>query len=289
MTTGTLKSLGYAAFLAACAGVCWPSLRELVRLSLAEDTYSHILLIPVITVALMWMKRGGGGEWKGSSPWPAATLLAVGVLLLGAAWRFDILFPGGNPLWVRILALVFWTWAGFFFFFGREAFRSVRFPLLFLLLAVPLPREVVEEFIEWLRIGSAEVTYALFRLSGTPVLRHGYVFVVPGVSIDIAPECSGIRSAIALLITCLLAGYLFLRSSWARTALLVAALPVLVIKNGVRIVTLTLLAIHVDPGFLHGDLHRKGGFVFFLLGLLVLWPVLLGLQALEARLMKRFG
>jgi len=60
--------------------------------------------------------------------------------------------------------------------------------------------------------------------------------------------------------------------------------PMLVIKNGIRIVTLTLLSIHVDPGFLHGKLHQRGGFAFFLLGLLILWPVLRWLQRAESKL-----
>jgi exosortase/archaeosortase family protein len=53
------------------------------------------------------------------------------------------------------------------------------------------------------------------------------------------------------------------------------------IKNGIRIATLTLLAVYVDPSFLTGKLHHDGGVVFFLLGLLFLLPVLLLLQRSE--------
>jgi exosortase/archaeosortase family protein len=48
----------------------------------------------------------------------------------------------------------------------------------------------------------------------------------------------------------------------------------MIVKNGIRIATLTLLSIHVDPGFLSGRLHHQGGFVFFFLGLALLGPVL---------------
>jgi exosortase/archaeosortase family protein len=57
----------------------------------------------------------------------------------------------------------------------------------------------------------------------------------------------------------------------------------MIIKNGIRIVTLTLLANYVDPGFLHGNLHREGGVVFFMIGLLLLVPVLWLLQRGESR------
>jgi exosortase/archaeosortase family protein len=63
----------------------------------------------------------------------------------------------------------------------------------------------------------------------------------------------------------------------------VVGLFVMILKNGVRIVTLTLLASYVDPGFLYGRLHREGGVVFFLLGLLLLFPVLWLLQRGERK------
>jgi exosortase len=286
MAPVTRKTLGYAAFLAACLAIFSPSLRELLRLALSEDTYSHILLVPLICLGLILMKRQGLFESAESSPRPAAALSLVGILLYGLNWRFGFLIPGSDPLAVTILSLIFLLWAGFLFFYGSRTFHSLQFPLFFLVLAVPIPLFLINGFIEWLRVGSAEVTYWLFRATATPVFRQGFIFAVPGATIDIAPECSGIRSAIALLITCLLAGYLFLRSKWARTALLVAAVPVLIIKNGIRIVTLTLLAIHVDPSFLTGNLHHQGGFIFFLIGLLILWPVLAWLQKKEAKWMN---
>jgi exosortase len=283
MTPFARKTLGFAAFLAACVGLAWPSVRELVRLSLTQDTYSHILLIPFITLALIWMHRGAKTPWTGTSQRAAAALFVAGAALFALAGRLASLIPGADPLAFSVLALVLEIWTGVLFFYGAAAFRAYQFPLVFLILIVPLPQALIDEFIELLRNGSATVTHVLFRLTGTPVLRQGYVFVVPGAAIDIAPECSGIRSALAMLVTCLLAGYLFLRTGWARTALLLATIPMLVIKNGIRIVTLTLLATHVDPKFLTGSLHHQGGFVFFLVGLFILWPVLIWLQKAERR------
>jgi exosortase/archaeosortase family protein len=54
-----------------------------------------------------------------------------------------------------------------------------------------------------------------------------------------------------------------------------------VLKNAIRIVALTLLSIHVDPGFLTGQLHHEGGFVFFLLALVLMMPILALLRGLE--------
>jgi exosortase len=256
---------------------------ELVRLSLSHDTYSHILLVPFISVGLVVMRSQHVAAAVQRSLGASSAAFLAGAAIFGLSWRFGSLLPPEGPLALTILSLLFLVWAGFLFFYGTQAFRSVLFPLLFLLLAVPLPQVMIDRCIYWLQAGSSEVTYWLFRVTGTPVFRQGFVFAVPQFTIEVAKECSGIRSAVALMVTCLLAGYLFLRSNWARIVLLLAALPVLVIKNGVRIVTLTLLAIHVDPGFLRGNLHREGGFLFFLLGLLILWPVLWWLQNAEAK------
>jgi exosortase/archaeosortase family protein len=75
------------------------------------------------------------------------------------------------------------------------------------------------------------------------------------------------------------------RGRWVgrtRTFFLACAFFMVILKNGMRIVTLTLLAMYVDLSFLFGKLHRDGGIVFFLLGLLLLLPVLLLLRRGES-------
>jgi exosortase len=186
-------------------------------------------------------------------------------------------------LQLAILGFVVLLWSGFAWIFGSYAFSATLFPLLFLLLMIPPPAFLLDRFTVWLQWGSAYVTNWLFHATGTHAVRNGLFFTLPSFMIEISKECSGIRSTIALLITSLAAGYLLLETSWARVLLLLAALPVLVLKNGIRIATLTLLAVHVDPGFLSGSLHEEGGIVFFALGLLVLLPFLWGLQRIERR------
>jgi exosortase/archaeosortase family protein len=60
-------------------------------------------------------------------------------------------------------------------------------------------------------------------------------------------------------------------------------LPLSIIKNGIRIATLTLLSLYVNPSFLSGSLHRDGGFVFFFLALAMMFPVLLILEKSEKK------
>jgi len=67
----------------------------------------------------------------------------------------------------------------------------------------------------------------------------------------------------ALLILALPVVHFGFKRLWKKVVFLVCAMLVMIVKNGIRIVTLTLHAMYVDPSFLFGKLHRQGGIVFF--------------------------
>jgi exosortase len=166
--------------------------------------------------------------------------------------------------------------------YGKRAVAAARFPLAFLLLMIPPPAGAMEQVQRALQQGSAEASHVLFRLIGEPVFRQGNTFFLPGVTIEVATECSGIRSSIALFITSVLAGYVFLRSAWRRSCLVLAAIPIVVVKNAARIVGLTWLTIHVNPVVLHSSLHHQyGGLLFSALALAMMLPVLVLLHRSE--------
>ena len=96
-----------------------------------------------------------------------------------------------------MLALVLLSVAGFALMFGRSATRAAQFSLLLLLLAVPLPDFLLAPAVYFLQKGSAELVAALFDLVGIPFLRQGFIFELGRFTIEIAEECSGIRSSMA--------------------------------------------------------------------------------------------
>jgi exosortase len=178
--------------------------------------------------------------------------------------------------------VVLW-FSAFNFCYGSESLIRARFPLLFLLLLIPFPEFIIQRAIFALQVGSSDVAYGLLRILNVPVLKEGFILRLPMVNLEVAKECSGIRSSIALLVTMLLAAEFALRSLWSKVLLVLAIIPILVIKNGVRIVTIYLLAAYVDPAFLHGWLHTSGGIVFYLLGLVALIPVTVFLRRWERK------
>lgn len=258
-------------------------LSDLSRLSLGEQLYSHLVLIPLVSAYFLWTKRGAILE-RSRTSWK----LGSAIFLLGAVLR--LLSPQvghglaqADKLAVGALSLVLCSWGAFLLCFGGRAWRAASFPLIFLIFMVPLPSPVLGALVAFLQRGSTEAANALFQLSGVPFLREGFVFRLPGTVIEVAPQCSGIRSGLALLITSVLAGQLFLNTWWARASLALAAFPIAMFKNGLRIVSLSLLGVYVDPRVLDSELHRSGGIPFFAVALAMMAPVLLLLHLAERR------
>ena len=277
------RALLFFAWASACCLLLWRPLQAFFSYALDNDNASHLPLVPLIAAWVVFLERDRIFKSLRSDPRPALGALAAGAALALAAFWLGSGWSPLNRLSVYILALILFWMAGFLFFFGVQALRNARFPFAFLLLTIPIPDFILDRLIYFLQKGSAEVAAVLFDWSGVPVLRDGFVFHLARVNIEVAKECSGIRSSLALLILAILVAHFYLNTFWRQVVLVVAGLFVMILKNGVRIVTLTLLASYVDPNFLYGRLHRQGGVVFFLLGLLLLLPLLLLLERGERK------
>jgi exosortase len=179
---------------------------------------------------------------------------------------------------IALAAVVFLN-GGFILSYGLPAFKAALFPLLFLVFVIPIPSTLMDGFITFLQVGSTEFVNLLFMTTGVPFLREGFVFHLPGMSVEVAKQCSGIRSSLALLITAILAGHMFLETGWKKVVLALAIVPITMFKNGIRILILTLLGTYVNPKWLtESSLHRDGGIVFFILALVLMAPILYWLR-----------
>jgi exosortase len=281
ITQNTRRHASFIAFVIGSCLILHKPLSELTRYSMHDDSSSHTVLIPIIAFFLLYLERDRiVASTQAQNAWGLAVAL-FGLLLYRSTSRAPSPQDGTWSFSLQILSILIVWVGGFVLCYGIDALRVAAFPILFLLMMVPLPSAILDGVIYALQAGSTKLTYLIFQAVGTPVIRNGFLLSVPGVTIEVAKECSSIRSSIALLITCLLAAHLYLRSTWKKVLFVFFGLIVSVIKNAIRIATLTLLGIHVDPGFLTGKLHHQGGFVFFLVALLILFPVLFWLQKSE--------
>jgi exosortase len=261
----------WGAWLFLCCLAFYKPLLTLIRYALQNDDASHIVLIPFLVAWLLYTDRQK--LLRGSLDLVAASWFAVPASVLVAISIRSTFADATVSLAVSILALVMFSVAGFVGLFGRGSANSMRFPLAFLLFMVPLPGPLLAQIIQFLQAGSAAVAELIFDWTGTPALREGFVFHLPKMSIEVAQECSGIRSSIALLILALLVAHFAFSKFWKKALFVAVGLVMMIVKNGVRIATLTILANSVNPEFLYGKLHREGGIVFFLIGIALLLPV----------------
>lgn len=246
----------------------WRPLSVVISLSLADYRYSHVILIPPIAAFLIYWKRRSIFHAPRFCPRLGTPLAAIGIVLLYFGRPSTLNSETG--VFVSALAIVVVWIACFLLSYGPQSFKAALFPLLFLLLFVPVPGSALDLIITGLQRGSAEMTQILYKTLGMPAFRQGFVFSLPGLTIEIAKECSSIRSGIALFVTGLLAGYAYIRSPWRRAFLSVLTIPIAMFTNAVRIVILSWLAVHVDSGYLEGNLHHRGGALFSLISVAVL-------------------
>ena len=262
------------------------SLRSLLTLVSENETFSQIPLIPLVSIFILYLNKrtlfhNVAWGWR-----LGATLMIPGTILLAAPWLTSQNLNSTNQTILVIFGIAIFWMGAFALCFGPQTFRDACFPLLFLLFMVPIPEPMLSKVIYFLQQESTEAAELFFRLVGIPYLRQGFFFALPGVTIHVAEECSGIRSTLALLITTVLVSHFMLKSNWKKALLCVAIVPISILKNGLRIVTLSTLAIYVDPDFLYGNLHHHGGIVFLLIGLVPLILILGWLQKSERTIMQ---
>ncbi len=273
-----------AVAVAASLLLYWPALLPLAHLVSQDEGYTHIAIVPLVSVWFL-LKCCSPMEQTADHGSRIGAGIAFGLGLSGYATGWVLYrntMPGYLSVWMLSLVCV---WVGCFLLaFGLGAARKAAFPLAFLLFMVPLPGVLLHYVIRFLQDGSAALTYLMFRLLGMPVSRQGFIFALHNLTIEIAQECSGIRSSIMLLLTTLVVAQLSLTSKVNKLLLALSVVPIAVFKNALRIVSLSLLSIYIDPSFLTGNLHHRGGFVFFLLALGLVFGLTELLRQIEGRL-----
>jgi exosortase len=256
-------------------------LSALYRLTQEQLHYSHLLLVPLVSLYVFYLHRKvilGSGEW---SPLSGAWLIGLGAV---GYWEAGQATAGVDYVSLATLAFVVVIWGIFLFCYGSGACRKISFGLLFLLCMVPFPAALLHAIIVFLQHSAAEVTNVGFSLLGVPVIRDDIVFGLSNITIRVDEGCSAIRSAISLVITSIVAGHFFLRSGWARFVVVVAMVPLAIVDNGIRIIGLSLLANYVNKSFLlDGHLHDLVGHLVFVLSIAMLIGLISVLRRFEQR------
>ena len=280
------RNLGALCCVLAVVAFYFTNLVSLIVYAATTELDSHILLIPFISAYLLFIRRKQVAPVHESSPFWAIAFLAGGLLMLAGAWRFGNAAPplSRNDLLALTTASFVCLFAATgFAFLGRRWMASAAFPVAFLVFLIPIPDAAVTWLETTYKLASADAAHLFFMLSGTPVSREGTVFQLPGIVFEVAQECSGIHSSLALFITSLVASCLFLKSAWRRVLFVAFVIPLGIIRNGFRIWLIGQLCVHFGGGMIHSPIHTKGGPFFFALSLVPLIFLLAYLRHKETR------
>lgn len=265
-------------------------LYRLARFAAGSDLHSYILLMPFVSLYLIWLKKDSLLVESEPARQTGVLFLTGGLALLATYWLIDRqglkLTAEDRLAFTTLSFLLMIAGIGCLFLDGKTA-SSLAFPMGMLVFMVPFPTWITNHIEAFLQQGSAICAEGLFSLSGTTFSRDGMLFLLPGIRIQVAPECSGIHSSIVLFIVSLLAGYLFLRSPGKRAVLTLAMIPLALLRNGFRIFTIGQLCIHIGPQMIDSPIHRRGGPLFFIASLVPFLALLLLLQRAERKKNRR--
>ena len=157
-----------------------------------------------------------------------------GLLLLLAGLFTYLVGQLGADVFLTRVSLVVVASGALWFACGTACMRVAAAPLLFLLLAVPLPALVANAVTLPMQLTASQIAEHTLTVAGVAVFRDGNVLELPSGSLEVAQACSGLRSAVSLgAIAVLLA---WTQPTWPRRAAIVlASLPIAIVMNGLRI------------------------------------------------------
>jgi exosortase len=227
---------------------------------------SHGFLVPPFAAYLAWTNRDRIRATTRQPSWAGVAVIALGLLML-------ILGEYGAELFLSRVSLVVVLTGITLSFGGWPLLRELRFSLLVLLLAIPLPAILYNQITFPLQIWASKAASALLPVFGVPVLREGNVIVLPAMRLEVAEACSGIRSLVSLFTLAIFYGYFLEKSVLRRTILALSSIPIAIGANAIRILGTGLCVQYWDPDKAMGFFHEFSGWVVFLVSLSCLFAV----------------
>lgn len=263
--TGTRYLVSISALSwALLAYMYWDSLVFLFDYWVEKEDYSHGILVPFISMFLVWQLRHRLRETPREQPWWGLIVIGLG-LLLYIVGEFATLFVVLHfSLWVVIIGLVIAL-------IGVRGATVIAFPLCYLLIAIPLPQFFYQGLSSRLQLWSSTLGVGCLQLVGVMAFREGNVIDLGPVQLQVVEACSGIRYLLPLIALALLCAYLFKDRLWKRVILVASSIPISILINGFRIGMIGVLVELYGQGAAEGFYHLFEGWVLFMvsLGLLI--------------------
>ena len=226
-------------------------------------------------------RESGDGEKKFLQSNTTSNFVGLFMLVFGTSmfifgWRQDYVFFTTLSLLPVIYGLTT-------FLYGLKIAKALSFPILYLILLVPIPIGIIDSITLPMRYGISYATESILKLFHYPITREGLLLSIGNNELFIGQPCSGFRSIITMVSAGLI--YVFIsKTSFPKKLILVSSIiPLALLGNLFRIITLCLITYYFGEAAGQGFFHNFSGImmvVIITLGLLGL-EYLLGKQVLS--------
>lgn len=276
------------AITAALAFVYFTVLVKLGRDWWSDENYSHGLLVPFVIGYILWQER------KRLAAQPIQPQVWLGVAGVGVS--IVMLWAGvaGAELFVQRISILVMLAGVAMYFWGFRLLRLLAVPLSLLLLSIPIPQIVFNKIAFPLQLFASRCAVSAMQLLDISVLRQGNVIELMPLGarepkrLAVVEACSGIRSLMTLVTLAVIYAYFTgpkqdggdgddsrePRSRWAiwrALILVVAAVPIAILTNALRVSGTGVLAHYYGTRVADGFFHTFSGWVIYVAAALLLF------------------
>ncbi len=242
-----------------------------VLVRLAADWWNdpestHGPVVPLFSLFVVWHTQKRWAEIQPRPCWfglvvilGALSLLVVGVL--------------GVEFFLARSSFLFMLAGLILFFLGWSYFRAFLFPWAFLFLMIPIPAIIFNHITFPLQLLASDFSARALQWMGIPVLQEGNIIQLARTTLEVAEACSGIRSLLTLETLAIIYGYFLETRISRRVIFAVAAVPIAVLANGLRVFGTGVLAHYLSPEAAQGFFHTFSGWLIFVIAMLLLFSV----------------
>jgi exosortase len=228
-----------------------------------DPNFSHGFFVPLFSAFIVWRSRERLRRIPlRPSYWGMAVIVAA-ILAFIAGTLAAELFLARSSFVLMIAGLLIYL-------LGFGVFRALVFPWALLFFMIPVPAIILNQMTFPLQLLASRLASGILSVLSIPVLREGNVIRLPAMPLEVAEACSGLRSLMSLATLAIIYGYFAEPRRIVRFILALAAVPIAVLTNAMRIVGTGVTVEYWDPQKAVGFFHEFSGWLMFLTALLLL-------------------
>lgn len=236
------------------------------RWNAAESYYSHGILIPFVSLFIVWQRRDMLVNIPIQTDFRGLLLVVFGMVLHIIAAVLRIYFLSGFTLIMVLFGLIL-------YFFGSKMIKALIFPIFFLIAMIPMPLVLIGNLTVQLKLLVTQASVFVLNHIGFPSIQDGSVIRMPNSYIEVAAPCSGLRSLISLLTLGLLFAYALKIAFWKKVVLFLSSIPIAMFSNLCRVLMIAVVNDLYGEKVAMGFFHDFSGYMIFVIAFICLYVV----------------